>query len=113
MEQNKVDMFIASEGDKFPPEKLFLMRDQLLKLDESQLDAVQSVKYKKPTKILIFSIFLGLFGVDRFILGQIVIGFSKLLTVGWLSYGLIDWFFIKGATRKRNYKKYSEVLSGF
>lgn len=71
MQENKIDMFITSISDKFPAEKLMLVRDRLSRLDDSKLATIQSVQYKNPTTLLIISIFLGGLGVDRFMLNQL------------------------------------------
>ena len=45
---------------------------------------------KDPTTILVISIFLGGLGIDRFVLGQTVIGILKLITLA----GCGIWWFI-------------------
>ena len=103
-------MFIASMSEKFPSEKLMLIRDQLSRLDDNKLSVIQSVDYKNPTTLLIVSIFLGYLGIDRFMLGQAGLGVGKLLTCGGLGiWTLIDWFLIMGATKDINYQKFSQV----
>ncbi len=112
MEQNRIEMFIATMSDKFPAEKLMLIRDQLSRLDDSKLPIIQSVEYKNPTTLLIVSIFLGLFGVDRFMLGEIGLGLAKLLTCGGLHvWAIIDWFTIMKRTKELNYLKFIQVAS--
>ena len=110
MEQNKIDMFIASMGQKFPSDKLMLMSSQLEKLDDSRLIVIQSIDYKDPTTLLIISIFVGHWGVDRFMLGQTGLGVGKLLTCGGFGiWTIIDWFTIKDATKDYNYQKFIQV----
>jgi TM2 domain-containing membrane protein YozV len=110
MEQNRIDMFIASMGEKFPGEKLMLMSDQLSKLDDNKLIVIQSLDYKDPTTLLIISIFVGHLGIDRFMLGQTGLGIGKLLTCGGFGiWTIIDWFSIKTATKEYNYQKFLQV----
>ena len=58
---------------------------------------------KDPTTVLIISIFLGGLGIDRFVLGQTIIGLVKLLTAGGCGvWWFIDLFLIMGATKEVN-----------
>jgi len=110
MEQNRVDMFIASMGEKFPSEKLMLVRDQLSRLDDNRLPIIQSIDYKNPIVMLLISWFLGVFGVDRFMLGQTGLGVGKLLTCGGLGiWAIVDLFLIMGATKDYNFMKFNQV----
>ena len=110
MEQNKVDMFIATMGSKFPAEKLMLIKSQLEKLDDSKLMIVQSVQYKDPTTLLIVSLLIGSLGIDRFMLGETGLGVAKLLTCGGgYIWTIVDWFLIMGKTREYNFQKFMQV----
>ena len=58
---------------------------------------------KDPTTILLISIFLGGLGIDRFVLGQTIVGLVKLLTAGGCGvWWFIDLFLIMGATKEAN-----------
>lgn len=58
---------------------------------------------KDPTIALILSIVVGVYGVDRFYIGDIGLGIGKLLTcAGAFIWYLIDIFMIMDATRKKN-----------
>jgi len=110
MEQNKIEMFISSMGSKFPSEKLMLMRNQLEKVEDQKLMIIQSINYKDTTTILLFSIFLGGLGVDRFMLEQTGLGVLKLLTCGGMGiWTIIDWFTVTGRTKELNYQKFTQV----
>ena len=102
-------MFIASSGEKFPSEKLMLVRDQLMRLDDSKFTVIQSVEYKAPTTMLIISLFGGSLGIDRFMLGDTGLGVVKLLTCGGCGiWTIIDWFTVMGRTKECNYKKFAQ-----
>ena len=110
MEQNRIDMFIASMGSKFPSEKFMLIRDQLQKVDDNKLMVIQSIDYKDPTTLLIISIFVGHFGVDRFMLGETGLGIAKLLTCGGFGiWTIIDWFIIMNKTKEMNFQNFASV----
>ncbi len=56
-----------------------------------------------PTVVFGLSIYLGYIGVDRFVLGQTLLGILKLITLGGLNiWYLIDLFLVASAARKRN-----------
>lgn len=110
MEQNKVDMLIASMGNKFPSEKFMLMRNQLERVDDNKLLVIQSIDYKDPTTLLLVSIFLGHLGIDRFMLGQTGLGLAKLFTCGGLGiWTIIDWFTIMDRTKEMNFQNFANV----
>lgn len=106
MEKEKVDMFLMSNGECFPEEQIHNIREKLLNLDENKSSILYAIGFKKPTLVLIFSIFLGYLGIDRFFIGDTGIGVGKLLTCGgggiWT---IIDWFLIQDATKHANFKK--------
>lgn len=103
MDENKVNLFVLTMGKLFPNNKLLLIKEKLENSDDSKLILVQSMDYKDPTTLLLFSIFLGHFGVDRFMLGQVGIGIVKLLTLGGCGiWTIIDWFLISDLTKKWN-----------
>jgi TM2 domain-containing membrane protein YozV len=68
-------------------------------------DVLANCKMKSPGVALLLAIFFGMFGVDRFYLGQKTYGIVKLV-LGFIGYGVIlmfvDWLLIKNATRKAN-----------
>jgi TM2 domain-containing membrane protein YozV len=110
MEQSKIDMFMATMNNKFPEEKLMLIRDQLIKLDDNKFSIIQSIQYKDPTTLLIISIFLGHLGIDRFMLNDTGLGVIKLLTCGGVGiWTIVDWFTVMNRTRELNYKKFVQI----
>ena len=112
MEQNKIDMFIATNSDKFPSEKIGIIQSQLEKIDDKKLLTIQSVNYKSPNTLLIVSILLGGLGVDRFMLGQTGLGIGKLITFGGLGvWWFIDLFLIMNATKGKNFFIFTQVAN--
>ncbi len=110
MDQTKIDMFISANKDKFPTEKIGIIQNQLEKIDERKFLGIQSANYKNPTTLLIVSIFLGVLGVDRFMLGQTGAGVGKLLTCGGIYvWWLIDIFVISKATKDYNFVLFTQV----
>ena len=110
MEQQKVDMFIMTNGSNLPEQKIPFVREKLLAMDESKWAALSTVQFKNPTTALILSLLLGC-GIDRFYIGNTGLGFLKLLTCGGLGlWYIIDWFLISGATKEQNYNKLQAYL---
>lgn len=110
------DSFIAANMGKFPPETLPSIRQRLEGLDDRQINDIVGMPLKDPTIALLFSIFLGAYGVDRFYLGQAGLGVGKLLVtiftlgLGGFIWHIVDGFLIMGATREENLKTLNHVL---
>ncbi len=65
-----------------------------------------------PNVTQIVSIFLGAYGVDRFMLGQNTYGALKLITFGGCGvWAIIDWFQIKRLTKATNMKNFAEITN--
>lgn len=111
MEQQKVDMFLMTQGKYFEGYQLGAIRDQLLKLDDSKFIMLQAANLKDPTTTLIISIVGGSLGIDRFFLGDTGLGIAKLLTCGGLGiWAIVDWFLIQGRARELNMERLQRVL---
>ena len=112
MDQSKIDMYIFTNHKCFPEEKIMYVRDRLMAVDDSKFMWVSSMELKDPTTYLLISIFLGQFGVDRFMLGDTAMGVLKLLTGGVCGVlTIIDWCTIMGKTRELNFQRLMGLLS--
>lgn len=112
MEKNLAEMYIMANANFFPGEKIPLLKAALEQAEESKTLAVQSADPKNPTTMLIVSILIGGFGVDRFMLGQVGLGLLKLLTCGGAGiWTIVDWFLISGRTRELNFSKIMNILA--
>lgn len=95
MDQQKVDMYIMTNQKYFPAEKIMLIKERLLALDEQRFQMVSMIELKDPTTLLLISIFIGGLGIDRFMIGDTGMGILKLLTGGCCGVlTIIDWFTI-------------------
>ena len=111
MEQQKVDMFMATNGSKFPEERQMAIREMLTNADDSKFNIALAVQYKDPTTILIISIVAGSMGIDRFMLGETGLGVAKLLTAGGCGiWTIIDWFTATKRAKDHNFVKLQQVL---
>lgn len=111
MDSQKVDLFLAAKQMFFSPTQIPTIKDRLLALDDDKFTLINALEYKDPATILLISIFAGGFGIDRFMLGDTVLGILKFITWGgcgiWV---VIDWFLILGRTRELNYRKLLQVI---
>lgn len=110
MEANKVDKFLLANESKFPEYEIPIHR--LLNLTPEKEIILETTHFKKPGKMLLISIFFGMLGVDRFLIGNIGKGIGKLLTGGGLGiWWLVDWFLITGTTKRYNMNILMKILS--
>ena len=108
----KLDMWLMSHTSYFKPEHMASITDLLSRLPEEKVNLLLSLQLKNPTTILLFSVFLGELGVDRFMLGQTGLGVLKLVTLGGcLIWWLIDLFIISDRTKDYNYTLLMQSLS--
>lgn len=104
MDQQKVDMYIMTNQKYFPAEKIMLIKERLLTLDEQRFQMVSMIELKDPTTLLLISIFIGGLGIDRFMIGDTGMGILKLLTGGCCGVlTIIDWFTISKKTKELNF----------
>lgn len=113
--KKRVQRFLV-ENKKFLPQNRFNeIRDKLLSLTDDQWSQVEYVKFQDPMMLLVLSVVVGEFGVDRFILGDTSNGVLKLLLTLCCGVGLIWWlidiFQVNGLTLEYNYKQLNEMLS--
>ncbi len=111
MDAQKVDMYMMMNSKFFEGHHLNEIRDRLLSLDENQWSRLQVTQFKDPTTALLISIFAGVYGIDRFYIGDTGLGVGKLLTCGGLGvWAIVDWFLIQGATKEKNLEAFNHTF---
>jgi TM2 domain-containing membrane protein YozV len=79
------------------------IRDSVPTDRRDDFDLHFGAREKDPAISLILSLTFGSFGIDRFYIGNVILGILKLITFGALFiWTIIDWFLITNATRKAN-----------
>ncbi len=126
MEKQKIDLYLATNAKYFEPSALPILCEKLENLDNAAFLVLYSFKLKNPTIVLLISIFLGSFGIDRFMIGDIGWGALKL-SITILSHSpssvielifsscqlvliIIDWFIISKKTKQINFENVSMIL---
>lgn len=110
MDTQTVTNFLAMHASAFPPQSYQLLKDRLLSMDDEQFAYAMGKGVKSPVIAFVLSFFVGSLGVDRFYIGDILLGLLKLLTLGGLGiWWLIDLFVIMGATRRKNFMNIMQV----
>lgn len=111
MEKQKVELYIMANQKYFEADKILIIRNKLNQLSEDQYLVLSAIELKDPTTMLLISLFLGSFGVDRFMLGDTGMGILKLLTMGLCGIlTIIDWFTISKKTKEQNFNKIMNVI---
>ncbi len=104
VDRQKVDMFIMSNQKYFPSEKIVFLKEKLCGLDENKFSMVSMIELKDPTTLLLISLFLGSWGVDRFMMKETGMGVLKLLTGGCCGVlTIIDWFSVQNKVKEKNF----------
>lgn len=106
LDQQKIDMYIMTNQKYFPEEKIVYLKDKLRTMDDEKFSLISTIELKDPTTLLLVSIFLGVLGIDRFMLGDTGMGILKLLTAGCCGIlTIIDWFTISKKAKEVNFNK--------
>ena len=77
--EQKVSAIIKKFGKQIPTIKRFYFEEQIKKASVTCLDSAIRLKVKRKGVALSLSIILGIFGIDRFYLGDIIFGLEKLI----------------------------------
>jgi len=109
--EKKIDMFIMQNSKNFAPMKLQTIKEALTNLDDDKAPYVLGLELKDPSTVLIISILIGSWGIDRFMLGEAGLGVLKLLTCGGCSiWWIVDMISAQERTKEYNFNKVKEAL---
>ena len=111
MTQEKIDSFILANSKYFPVESIYMLKEKLANVPDDKMYMLHSVEMKDPTTLLLISLFVGGFGVDRFMLGETGMGVLKLLTAGLCGIlTIIDWFSAQKKAKDLNFTNVMNLL---
>ncbi len=97
-------------ADQHEMQELAQAKQDLTNEERIQFDLQFAASRKNPTYALIFGIFWGLLGVDRFYIGDTGLGFAKLFTLGGVViWAFIDLFLIQRAARAKNSETIQQI----
>ncbi len=113
LNEQAVDTYLVANQKYFPQEKILFLRNKLLELDEKRFSLLFALELRDPFVLIIVSIFLGQFGIDRFLLNDVTMGVLKLITCGGCGiWTIADWILIMDKTKKHNFDRVMGVIGG-
>lgn len=107
-QQRFAEDYLLANRDYFPADKIVTLKHHLVSIPEHQHITIQATPLKNPIVTLILSVLLGAFGIDRFYIGDIMLGIIKFLTsfifIG-LIWAILDIYFCYKKTKEINFQK--------
>jgi TM2 domain-containing membrane protein YozV len=111
--KNEIQKYFDNYGNYFPIVAWADIKEYLQDLNDEEYNSFLKYTFKNPNKLFWTAFPLGIFGIDRFILGDTGLGIVKLLTLGQFLIGfIIDCFTIFSRTRSYNYEKFVTIKIG-
>lgn len=105
----------GDEMDKYAYEREII--EMAASLSPDQRDEFVNILQREaqnPVELFGWNSWLGCFGIDRFIVGDVVAGILKLLTFGGFGiWVIVDCFLIGNRTRTKNIEKARAIYSEF
>lgn len=112
MDKAKVDLFILTNREYFSDDDIPMIRLRMESADENKWHALSTLNLKAPQTALMLSIFGGPIGVDRFYIGDYLLGVFKTITCGGiLVWAFVDQFLIRKATKENNRDMLMNILN--
>ncbi len=112
MKYEEVYDYVYSKISYFPKDSIDDLMEILMDCDEDAFEKIKKTHLKNPTLIQIVSALLGIYGVDRFLIGDYALGIFKFITAGgFLAMWIADIFTIKKSVREYNYNKVKSMAS--
>lgn len=107
MNENDIILFTINNQNKFPPHRLSIIKERLKGMTSQESIIVTSLDYQDTSMIICLSVLVGYLGIDRMMIGQVLLGVIKLITCGGcFIWTIIDWFIIGNLTKEYNYNMF-------
>ena len=110
MENEKVSFFLLRNGKFFNKKDIKEVESIVSKVDTDSIANLSVLRFRNPLFMSLLSFVLGIFGVDRFLLGDIKRGILKALTLPIQMIGAI--FLLKGFDLQQNNVLFIEDVLG-
>ncbi len=97
-------LYPATHGKYFKPQDMMKIMKEI-EGDPKAAEAASMASLHDPNILLLLSVFVGVLGIDRMYVGQIVLGILKLLTLGgYFIWWIIDLITVVNRTKELNFK---------
>ncbi len=111
---DKVNMWLISNKDKLPDDKMSTLKAAIDKVDDSKLNSLMMIELQNPMTIFILAWLAGWLSLDRFLLGSYGVGIARILTLHGLGvWWLVDLITAMKRTRMYNFNKVKNQLGIF
>ena len=104
-------MLLTTLDNMFPLDEIAKIKSHFSESGEEKFHQIKRIRFLDPMNLFISSIFLGILGIDRFLLGDRILGLIKLFTLGGIGIWLvIDCCTVIKRTKSVNSKLLFNVL---
>lgn len=113
MTNDKIAAVTAQFSKDIPEGSVLVLQQSLKNVPDEAFPAIVATPVKSVNTVIILSLALGLFGVDRFYLGDTGLGVAKLL-LSWATWGiwsLIDIYFCYKKAKDLNYARLKNAIT--
>ena len=113
--KENIDILINNAGfgdcGYFTETDLVKVRDTLLSLENDGF-LYEKISYRNPIIMFVVSFLFGMWGLDRFLLGETKNGLIKFFTMGLFGlWTLFDWIMIVKLTKEYNYRLFHSLVN--
>ncbi len=106
MKYEDVYSYVYDKASYFPAGSADELMGILIDCDDEAFEKIKKTHLKSPALIQLVSIFLGIYGIDRLLIKDYVMGFLKMFTGGCiLCMWIYDIFHIRADVKEANYIK--------